>query len=359
MSKLKKYKWICVVLLLFFAVTMFFPHTFEGVFKLRPDLSAIDDSALEVHFVDVGQGDSILVRFPNEQTMIIDSGITDYRQKLISYIDNVFLKSNEKGFTYGVLTHSDSDHSSNMSFILDNYSFDTFYRPKQYSTSVEGVTKGVSTKTYAGFVKSLYSADVKNIEYNQTGLTLDICEGCTVKWYSPDLEEYNDNNNYSPIIVIEYLGRRVCLTGDARVENEAEAINNGIGDIDVLKLGHHGSLTSNSVAFLEETLPEYIVVCVGENSYNLPNKTILSRLQDYDQKFNKTAYADMRTTQNNGNIICYVNEDSSINFKCIKSVDEYIFVSWYYIAVGGMVVCLVIILVPNKKYRAKNFKKEK
>lgn len=359
MTKHRVFKPICIVLIVALIVTLFFPSVFEGIFHLKPNLGLIDDSALEIHFVDVGQGDSILVRFPNEETMIIDSGISDYREKLISYIDNVFLTKSENGFTYGILTHSDSDHSSNMSFILDNYNFGTFYRPKQYSRSVEGVSGGVNTKTYDNFIKSLYSSNVQNIEYNQSGLSLDICEGCSVKWYSPDLEEYNDNNNYSPIIVIEYLGRRICLTGDARVENEQEAIANGIGDIDVLKLGHHGSLTSNSQVFLEETLPEYIVICVGENSYNLPNKTILARLQEYDQTYNKTAYSDMLTTQNDGNIVCYINEDSSINFLTIKNIDDYIFVSWYYIAIGGIFVCFVIVLLPNKKYRAKRFRGEK
>ncbi len=359
MTRLRHFKYICIVLFVFFVVSLFFAPTFEGLLKLKPDLSAIDTKALEVHFVDVGQGDSILVRFPNEQTMIIDSGITDYREKLISYIDNVFLTSKDQGFTYGILTHSDSDHSSNMGFILDNYKFGTFYRPKQYSKNVENVSGGVNTKTYDGFIKSLYSADVQSIEYNQTGLSLDICEGCSVKWYSPDLDEYDDNNNYSPIIVIEYLGRRICLTGDARVENEAEAINNNIGDVDVLKLGHHGSLTSNSQEFLEETLPEYIVICVGKNSYNLPNKTVMARLQEYDQTFNKTAYRDKKTTLDDGNVICFVNEDSSINFTCIKSVDDYIFVSWYYIAVGGIAICFVVVILPNKKYRAKKFKGEK
>lgn len=359
MTKQRYLKVFCIVLLVALCVTLFFPSTFEALLHLRPDLSDIDTSALEVHFVDVGQGDSILVRFPNEQTMLIDSGTSAYRDKLISYIDNVFLTKNENGFTYGVLTHSDLDHSSNMSFILDNYDFETFYRPKQYSINVEGVSKGVNRTAYDNFIKSLYSGNVGSIEYNQTGIRLDICEDCSVTWYSPDLEEYNDPNNYSPIIVIEYLGRRVCLTGDARVENEQEAILNNIGDIDVLKLGHHGSLTSNSQEFLEETLPEYVVVCVGENIYNLPNKTILERLQAYDQTYNKTAYSDMLTTLDDGNIVCFVNEDSSINFTTIKNVDDYIFVSWYYIAIGGIIVCFVVVLLPNKKYRAKRFRGEK
>jgi len=69
-----------------------------------------------------------------------------------------------------------------------------------------------------------------------------------------------------------------------------------------LKLGHHGSNTSNSKEFLDETMPEYVVICVGENSYNLPNKYVMERLQAYDQEHNKTAYANLKTTQNEGNI---------------------------------------------------------
>ena len=293
--------------------------------------------------------------------MIIDSGITDCREKLLNYIDNVFLESDEEGFDYGVLTHSDSDHSSNMAIILDNYSFDTFYRPKQYSKNIEKVEDGVDTKTYDGFIKSLNASDTGSIKYNETGEVLEITSDCRVEWFAPDENQYDENNSYSPIMVLEYKDRRICLTGDATVENEVEAIANGIGDVDVLKLGHHGSNTSNSKEFLDETLPEHVVICVGENSYNLPNKYVLERLQAYDQEHNKTAYANIKTTQNNGNIICFVNNDGEIGFDYIEDVDDYVFVSWYWIAGGGAVIMFVFVLLPNKtkKYRARKFKNEK
>ena len=361
MAKLKKYKWLCIILFFALLISMLFASHIENLLHLYPNIEGVDESALEVHFIDVGQGDSILVRFPNEQTMIIDSGITDYRDKLLNYIDNVFLKNNETGFDYGVLTHSDSDHSSNMSIILDNYTFGTFYRPKQYSKSVENVANGVDTKTYDGFIKSLYASDIKTIRYNESGEKISIDEDCTIEWFAPDLNEYDENNSYSPIMVLEYKDKRICLTGDATVENEKEAIENGIGDIDVLKLGHHGSNTSNSKEFLDATLPEHVVICVGENSYNLPNKYVLERLQAYDQEHNKTAYANLKTTQNQGNIICFVNEDGRIGFEYIEDVDDYVFISWYWIAGGGAAIMFVFVVIPNspKKYRARKFKNEK
>ena len=361
MTKLRKYKWLCIVLFFAFLVSMLFAPYIEDLLHLNPNIEGIDKDALEVHFVDVGQGDSILIRFPNEDTMIIDSGITDYRDKLLNYIDNVFLKNGEKGFDYGVLTHSDSDHSSNMAIILDNYTFGTFYRPKKYSKNVEKVSDGVDTKTYDDFVKSLYASDTENIKYNETGESLKISEDCRVDWYAPDLNKYEENNSYSPIMVLEYKGKRICLTGDATVENEAEAIANEIGDVDVLKLGHHGSNTSNSKEFLDETLPEHIVICVGKNSYGLPNKYVLERLQAYDQEHNKTAYANLKTTQDDGNVICFVNNDGTIGFEYIEDVDDYVFISWYWIAGGGAVIMFVFVLLPNntKKYRARKFKNEK
>ena len=361
MTKLRKYKWVCIVLMGLLLISMIFATQIENLLNLYPNIEGIDESALEVHFVDVGQGDSILIRFPNEDTMIIDSGITDYRDKLLNYIDNVFLTRGEKGFDYGVLTHTDSDHSSNMAIILDNYTFDTFYRPKQYSKDIENVSDGVDTKTYDGFIKSLYSSDTKNIKYNETGEILKIDNDCRVVWYAPNEEKYDENNSYSPIMVLEYKGRRICLTGDATVENEMEAIANNIGDVDVLKLGHHGSNTSNSKEFFDETLPEHVVICVGKNSYNLPNRYVMERLQAYDQEHNKTAYANCMTTQNDGNIICYVNEDGKIDFDFIEDVDDYVFISWYWIAGGGAVLMFVFVLLPNntKKYRARKFKNEK
>lgn len=361
MTKLRKYKWFCIILFFAFLISMLFASHIENLLHLIPNLDNIDENALEVHFVDVGQGDSILIRFPNEDTMLIDSGITDYREKLLNYIDNVFLKNGETGFDYGVLTHSDSDHSSNMSIILDNYTFGTFYRPKQYSKTIEGVENGVNTKTYDSFVKSLNAGEVGSIRYNESGEVLKISDDCVVNWYAPDLNVYDENNSYSPIMVLEYKEKRICLTGDATVENEVEAIDNGIGDVDVLKLGHHGSNTSNSKEFLDATMPEYVVICVGENSYNLPNKHVMERLQAYDQEHNKTAYSNMKTTQDNGNIICFVNDDASIDFEYIEDVDDYVFISWYWIAGGGALLIFVFVLIPNspKKYRARKFKNEK
>ena len=87
--------------------------------------------------MDTGEGDAILVRLPNDKTMIIDSGLSSKRGKITSYIDKVFFDDEDKVFDYAVLTHSDIDHSGNMLYSLENYVVKNFYRPKIYSKTID------------------------------------------------------------------------------------------------------------------------------------------------------------------------------------------------------------------------------
>ena len=106
------------MIILLIAISNIFSNKLEILLKLKPDMPSTTNT--QIHFIDVGQGDAIAINFSNGKTMLVDSGTEDYREKLINYLDNVVLKEHRK-IDYLVLTHPDSDHSSNMSYIVNHY----------------------------------------------------------------------------------------------------------------------------------------------------------------------------------------------------------------------------------------------
>lgn len=346
---------ICVILLCATLVSLFFASKLEYLLMLKPDLSVIAEDAFEVHFVSVGQGDCVLVRFPNEKTMIIDAGPPKGKDDMVNYIDNVFFAESEKVFDYAVLTHSDADHSGNMQYIIENYKINNFYRPRAYATGVEPKSTGgisVTTQTYKGVIKALYAADIENVYFNdEENLYINDEQGNRlVTWYTHDTSSVTDNNQYSPIMVISSYDKHICVTGDAGKETEIEVVNKyNMPDVDVLKLGHHGSYTSTDYTFLETITPEYAVVCVGENSYGHPHEDTLKTLIKYDQNYNKTTYSELLTTLDDGNIICYINDNVDIEFTFVDDVNDYIFIKYEWIVLGISIVLITIMIIPKKR----------
>ena len=255
-------------------ISLIFSKFIEFGLMLKPNLSNIGTNAFEIHFVDVGNGDAILVKFSNGKTMIVDSGAKLSEKKLLTYIDNVFFEDDKnKMFDFAVLTHSDSDHAGNMLTVLNNYKVKTFIRPKIYVKNLGTGASGEqnyfdNSSDYAQIVTKLFELEKENktkvefAEFNTfyfTGLNAGMHILAPVKSY------YNETNKLSSVMVVFDGEHKVMLTGDATIENEREIINNynvSKLDVDVLKLGHHGSNTSTSLEFLEATTPKYAVVSV-------------------------------------------------------------------------------------------------
>lgn len=360
-AKIKR-RWIISGVLFFLlmmalALTMMFSSKMETLFKLHPDLSDIKETALEVHFVDVGQGDAILVRFPNEQTMLIDSGTNKSIDYLKNYINNVFFKKKEeKKFDYILLTHGDADHSGGMLEILNTYPVDLFYRPAT-TASQQG------SKTYSDILKKLdelRDLGKTSVVTSTKGITINCGDVPMIEFLSPSESYYSDLNNYSPILMITYGGEKIMLTGDAEEEIEAKVVEDytladklTYLDVDVLKVGHHGSSTSTSQAFLDVVKPEYAVVSVAQyNSYNHPSDITIAKLTN--------AHVTTYMTSKKGNIICYVNEDAESAFTFIQDAEGYLYLDWYIIVIAGEGVLIIMFLlcnINNKKFK-KEVKKE-
>lgn len=220
-----------------------------------------------VHYIDVGQGDSILIQV-NNKNLLIDSGPKSDKKKLFNYLSALNLEK----LDYVIATHPHEDHIGNMSDVIDDYNVLNFYAPKVQST----------TKTFEKMIESLKSKSLKINVIKKGTDSINLGENTKVTVFSPSKDSYEDLNNYSPVIKIEYGKTSFLFTGDAQkdVEKEILASNEDIS-ADVLKVGHHGSSTSTTKDFLNKVHPLIGVISVGQdNTYNHPNNDTLKRLSE-------------------------------------------------------------------------------
>lgn len=277
---IKKYKLIknCKSIIIFI-LTIFLIFLIKScIFK--PSLN-LNPKIIKVHFINVGQGDSILVQV-NNKNLIIDSGPKDNKNNLLKYLNDL----NIDKFDYIIATHPHEDHIGNMAYLINNYKVLNFYAPKVSST----------TSSFETMIEALVRKNLKINILKANVDTINLGENTLVEIFSPSLEAYENLNNYSPIIKISYKNISFLFTGDAEMLVENEVINNNFNlKSDVLKVGHHGSSTSSSLNFIEKVDPSISVISVGKyNSYNHPNFNTLEALK------NTTIY---RTDLNNNIII--------------------------------------------------------
>lgn len=234
--------------------------------SLKSQKTSLDTSnKMLIHFIDVDQGDAILVQV-NNQNLLIDSGPSSAKENLFSYLNLV----NVKTFNYIIATHPHEDHIGNMSSIINNYEVLNFYSPKVTS----------NTKAFETMVESLSRKSLKINILKANIDSIDLGKNTKVEFFSPNNSTYENINNYSPIFKITYGKTSFLFTGDAEELIESEVINNSYNlKADLLKIGHHGSSTSTSKRFFESVNPKISVISVGQNNtYNHPTEKVLSTI---------------------------------------------------------------------------------
>ena len=336
-----------IVLILF---SNLFSAQLNIVFKSYPDISKTSNT--RVHFVDVGQGDAIAISFSNGKTMLVDSGTIQYRNKLTRYLDKIVLNKT-KVIDYLVLTHSDSDHLSNMEYIVDNYKINTFYRPPIYIEE-ENKIPYTNSIDYKSLINKLKSKDI-NVEFSVSGSEI-LDDNISIKWLYPDINDlygYTNEafNNLSSVILINDNGNKLLLTGDIDSTIETALINlygDELLDIDVLKLAHHGSKNSTSELFLNTTTPNIAVACVGENTFGHPSNETIDRILAYDRLNNTDLFENFYTTKDKGNIVLTLNNEIKVNF--IKNIDDYSFCPYFVYTLIAVVFLLYFMIIPYIKY---------
>lgn len=257
------------------------------------------DGNLIVDFIDVGQGDSILIR-QGDHAMLIDGGTSECKDDLLN-----FLKSeNIQKFDYIVGTHPHEDHIGSLDDVINAYDFDTILFPKVTTT----------TKTFENLVNAVknknkkFTTPVSGNEYN--------LGDAKFKILAPSSDSYQSLNNYSIVIKLTYGENTFMFTGDAETLSETEMLNS-FDDLtaDVLKIGHHGSTTSTSKKFLNAVNPKYAVISVGkDNTYNHPTKTTMNKLEELKIPVYRTDEEGTIECVSNGKDITFNVEPGSYDY---------------------------------------------
>jgi len=256
-----KYMLICVSLLFItVCITIGYKSTIQTSLNL--------ENNMVTHFIDVGQGDCILIQV-NHKNLLIDSGTSDSKQKLVRYLK----KNNVTRLDYVVATHPHEDHIGGMSSIINKFDIGEFYAPKVTS----------STQVFEDTIRALRKKNLK-INISKPNITLDLGSDTTCIMLSPNKMTYDNLNNYSCVLKVSYKNSTYLFTGDIETEAEQELLNNGYDlSAQVLKVGHHGSKTSTSQEFLNKVAPKIAVIsCGADNTYGHPNKETLDKLKKMD-----------------------------------------------------------------------------
>lgn len=260
--------------------------------KTEEVVNVFDKNTLKVHFLDVGQADSILIENGNEY-MLIDAGNNEDGSKLVKYFQSLGITK----FKIVVATHAHEDHIGGMDDIIKNFAIESFYMPDVITT----------TKTFEDVLDALEEKEVAfQTPENDEEFSL---ADSTIKVLSIDNSAQNLNDT-SIVLRLKYKTTSFLFMGDAESKTESKTLNKELKS-DVLKVGHHGSNTSTSLSFLEKVSPTYAIISVGkDNSYNHPNDTIIRRLNDKNIKIYRTDKQGTIIAESNGTII---------NFKTLKT----------------------------------------
>lgn len=257
----------------------------------EPTENPSKNAVIEVHFLDVGQADSILIKTPDGKSMLIDAGNNADGQAVVSYIKSQDISK----IDILVGSHPHEDHIGGMDNVINSFDIGQIYMPRISHT----------TQTYEDVLTAIKNKGLK-VTAPTAGTSFNIGEAkCTI--LAPTSEKYDDINNYSIVIRLQYGNTSFLFAGDAEEISEREMINKGFDlSADVLKIGHHGSSSSTSPDFLKKVSPKYAVISVGpENDYGHPSAEVMNRL--------KNANIPVYRTDESGTVIC-TSDGESIKF---------------------------------------------
>ncbi len=220
---------------------------------------------LKVHFINVGQADSILIQ-QGSKFMLIDAG-NNADGKLVK---NYLIKQDVKTLDYVIGTHPHEDHIGGLDYIINDFKIGKIYLPKVTST----------TKTYGDVITAIKNKKMK-ISIPKPGESFNL-GSAKITILAPNSTSYKDVNNFSIVVKLQFGSNSFLLTGDAEDVSENEILEKGF-DIkaDLLKIGHHGSRSSTTQEFLNKVNPKYAVISTETgNDYGHPHKETMDKLKN-------------------------------------------------------------------------------
>ena len=229
-----------------------------------------------VSFIDVGQGNCTLLRCGGK-AILVDSGEVGAAQTVINYIKNLGIDE----LNCVLVTHPHTDHMGAMTKILYEFKIDDLIMPEIPEEIIP------TNKTYEKFLTAV-SDNAGNVIAAKPGETYSYGE-MTLEIFAP-LRDYDNLNDMSAVSRISYGDTSVMFTGDATTTVEKDLLKKNIDySATVLNVGHHGSKTSSSEAWLRAVNPKYAVICCGvNNDYGHPHSVITKRLEELGIEYLET-----------------------------------------------------------------------
>lgn len=256
---------------------------------------------LQVHFIDVGQADAILIT-QGDNSMLIDAGEYETADEVNNYISSQGISK----LDYVVETHPHSDHIGAMYTVIDNFDVGRVIMSGKRHT----------TKTYENLLKSISKKNVQKID-GFAGDRYDLGKA-SFEIIGPTYDSgYGDNlNDYSLVIKLTYGNNTFLFTGDAEEKSEDDMLNSNVNlRCDVLKVGHHGSGTATTDEFFHAVNPNYAVISVGQdNSYGLPDKRVMDLFKNNFVTVYRTDESGTIIATSDGNEITFDQSPGTYNY---------------------------------------------
>lgn len=234
---------------------------------------SVPGETLTVHFIDVGQADCALLECGGAWALI-DGGNADDGKKVMEYLE----AQGVQRLNLVVGTHPHEDHIGGLAAVLKAFPADNIWFSEMPFTN----------SVVYSFVNAAKNQG-KELQTPEVGQTFRLGDA-VITVLGPVRTDYEDVNNLSLVLMVEYGSTRFLFTGDMERDAEIDLLDSG-ADVkaDVLKVGHHGSYSSTSYVFLRSVAPTYAVISVGAaNEYGHPHDDPLSRLQDADVTIYRT-----------------------------------------------------------------------
>jgi competence protein ComEC len=252
-----------------------------------------------VHFIDVGQGDCILIDTADKD-VLIDGGDPPYAQTILQYLDNLGITH----LHWVVATHMHEDHIGGLVDVLNS------------SLPVDQVLVNNHTRTTQVYQRFMASAHLHNVTVAERGQVMFLTETANLTVLNPVQPlEFTDANDNSIVLKMLVGNTTFLFTGDAEKDAENSMLVSSVCSLksDLLKVGHHGSYTATTQTFLDLVDPDIAIICAGKNnSFGHPHNQTLDKLFAKEIDIYTTIASGTIVVQTDGNTITILNNPEPI-----------------------------------------------
>lgn len=234
---------------------------------------------LQIKFLNVGQGDGMIILFPNGKSMLMDGGPREASEAVL----NGLVEMGIDKIDYVICTHPDIDHIGGLLDVVRSVPVGQVYDSG----------KGYDTRAYLEYIRLIHERRIPFTIVTE-GMELPIDENVSVRVLNSGQGTFF-NNNASIVIWMKYKERQILFMADVEKKVEKRICKKYALDVDLIKIAHHGSHSSTSKRLLESTSPSYGIISYEQgNPYGHPHQSVMKRLKRFQvQLYETPAYGDI------------------------------------------------------------------